>query len=112
GDTRGGAPAGDGDARWHGLDRLLAVPALRLWAHDQVAPLGADGTTVGLATVRAWLRADGRLPGTATALGISVSAVRKRLNRAEQVLGRSLLRGPSARHELWLALRVLDAPPG
>ncbi|MEU4772082.1 helix-turn-helix domain-containing protein [Micromonospora sp. NPDC023644] len=112
GDPRGGAAAGDGDGRWHGLDRLLAVPALRLWAHDQVAPLGADGTTVGLATVRAWLRADGRLPGTATALGISVSAVRKRLNRAEQVLGRSLLRGPSARHELWLALRVLDAPPG
>ncbi|MEW2374903.1 helix-turn-helix domain-containing protein [Micromonospora sp. NPDC047812] len=107
----GGAPGGDEDVRWHGLDRLLAAPALRLWAHDQVAPLGADGTAVGLATVRAWLRADGRLPGTAAALGISVSAVRKRLGRAEQALGRSLLRGPSARHELWLALRILDSRP-
>ncbi|RLK22711.1 PucR-like helix-turn-helix protein [Micromonospora sp. M71_S20] len=111
GDGLGGAPGGDEDIRWHGLDRLLAAPALRLWAHDQVALLGTDGTAVGLATVRAWLRADGRLPGTAAALGISVSAVRKRLARAEQALGRSLLRGPSARHELWLALRILDSRP-
>ncbi|MEH1100016.1 helix-turn-helix domain-containing protein [Micromonospora sp. CPCC 205561] len=111
GGPRGGAAGGEEDVRWNGLDRLLAAPNLRLWAYDQVAPLGADETAVGLATVRAWLRADGRLPGTAAALGISVSAVRKRLGRAEQALGRSLLRGPSARHELWLALRVLDSRP-
>lgn len=56
--------------------------------------------------------AEARLPDTAAALGVSVSAVRKRLGRAEQALGRSLLRGPSARHELWLAVRILDAAPG
>ncbi|MER7332222.1 MULTISPECIES: helix-turn-helix domain-containing protein [unclassified Micromonospora] len=97
---------------WVGLDRLLATPALRLWARGQIAPLEADGTPVGLATVRAWLRAEAHLPGTAAALGVSVSAVRKRLGRAEQALGRSLLRGPSARHELWLALRTLDVTAG
>ncbi|MFG3713392.1 helix-turn-helix domain-containing protein [Micromonospora sp. NPDC047730] len=97
------------DNRWMGLDRLLATPALCLWARGQLASLEAGGTPVGLVTVRAWLRAEARLPDTAAALGVSVSAVRKRLGRAEQALGRSLLRGPSARHELWLALRTLDA---
>ncbi|MGK5676996.1 helix-turn-helix domain-containing protein [Micromonospora sp. URMC 106] len=111
GTARMDVPAGD-DTRWVGLDRLLATPALRLWARGQVAPLASGATPVGLATVRAWLRAEARLPDTAAALGVSVSAVRKRLGRAEQALGRSLLRGPSARHELWLAVRILDAATG
>ncbi|MEE6261806.1 helix-turn-helix domain-containing protein [Plantactinospora sonchi] len=63
-------------------------------------------------TVRAWLDADTHLVTTSTALGISPSATRKRLVRAEQALGRSLLHAPNARHELWLAIRALDLATG
>jgi DNA-binding transcriptional LysR family regulator len=55
------------------------------------------------------LRADTRLPATAGALGISAPAVRKRLIRIEQALGRSLLHAPSVKHELWLAMRALGS---
>ncbi|PLW71739.1 PucR family transcriptional regulator, partial [Streptomyces sp. DJ] len=85
-----------------GLPALLAAPAARTWARTQVDPLGdAAGT------VRAWLRADARVPATADSLGLSLPGVRKRLIRAEELLGRSLLHAPSAKYELWLAMRSL-----
>ncbi|MCF3964182.1 helix-turn-helix domain-containing protein, partial [Streptomyces fuscigenes] len=57
--------------------------------------------------VAAWLRADTRLAEAAGALGLSPPGLRKRLVRAEEALGRSLLQAPSAAHELWLAFTAL-----
>ncbi|MGO4425773.1 helix-turn-helix domain-containing protein, partial [Streptomyces sp. MCAF7] len=88
------------------LDALLSSPAAELWARAQFGPLDEAGPAAVPETVRAWLRADARLPAAATALGISLPGARKRLARAEGVLGRSLLRAPSAKYELWLALRA------
>ncbi|MFG3394793.1 MULTISPECIES: helix-turn-helix domain-containing protein [Streptomyces] len=86
-----------------GLDAILCRPAVRDWADQQLAPvLGAEET------LRTWLRCEGRLGPTAAGLGISVPGVRKRLTRLETVLQRSLLRPPSARYDLWLALRSRD----
>ncbi|MCZ7414928.1 MULTISPECIES: helix-turn-helix domain-containing protein [unclassified Streptomyces] len=90
------------------LADLLATPAARDWARSLLAPLERRrGPAAGSTTVRAWLRADARLTGTAESLGISVGAVRKRLVNAEQALGLSLLHSPSARHALWLATTAL-----
>ncbi|SDM97665.1 helix-turn-helix domain-containing protein [Allokutzneria albata] len=86
---------------------LLAAPAVRRWAKTLLAPLLESDSL--LDTVRAWLAADARLEGAADALGVSVTGTRKRLIRVEQLLGRSLLSGPSARYDLVLALRVHDA---
>ncbi|MDW6060328.1 helix-turn-helix domain-containing protein [Streptomyces sp. FXJ1.4098] len=88
------------------LDALLSSPAAELWARAQFGPLDEAGPAAVPETVRAWLRADARLPAAASALGISLPGARKRLARAEEVLGRSLLRAPSAKYELWLALRA------
>jgi sugar diacid utilization regulator len=97
GDTAGAAP---------GLDELLATPAARQWAQMTLAPLAKGKDRQLLDTVRAWLAADTRQETAATALGISDRGLRRRLLRAEQRLGRSLTGGPSARHDLQLALRV------
>ncbi|MGW1297073.1 helix-turn-helix domain-containing protein [Streptomyces sp. NPDC002533] len=86
-----------------GLDAILCRPAVRDWADRQLAPvLGAEET------LRTWLRCEGRLGPAAAELGISVPGARKRLTRLETVLQRSLLRPPSARYDLWLALRSRD----
>ncbi|MFC8337524.1 PucR family transcriptional regulator [Streptomyces rubiginosohelvolus] len=86
-----------------GLDAILVRPAVRDWADRQLAPvLGAEET------LRTWVRCEGRLGPAAAELGISVPGARKRLTRLETVLQRSLLRPPSARYDLWLALRSRD----
>ncbi|MEU8822439.1 helix-turn-helix domain-containing protein [Streptomyces sp. NPDC048636] len=89
------------------LDALLATPAAEIWARAQLRPLEQARVTAGPETVRAWLRADARLPAAAATLGISLPGARKRLAKAEDALGRSLLRAPSAKYELWLAMRAL-----
>jgi sugar diacid utilization regulator len=91
------------------LDELLDTEVAGVWARSQLRPLERAGRTVGIETIRAWLRADTRLPATAAALGISAPATRKRLARIEQALGRSLLHAPSAKHVLWLAMRALGS---
>jgi hypothetical protein len=91
------------------LDSLLATPAASVWARSQLLPLDRIGSAVEVETVRAWLRADARLPATALALNISAPAARKRLAKIEQALGRSLLHAPSAKHQLWLAMRALGS---
>jgi hypothetical protein len=91
------------------LDGLLATPGAKVWARSQLRPLERAGLPVGTKTIRTWLRADTRLPATAAALDISAPATRKRLARIEQALGRSLLHMPSAKHELWLAMRALGS---
>ncbi|MGI5149200.1 helix-turn-helix domain-containing protein [Plantactinospora sp. CA-294935] len=94
------------------LDHLLAAPAVTVWARARLRPLRAADRSTGFETVRAWLAADTNLSATSAGLGISVSATRKRLVRAEQALGRSLVHAPDARHELWLALRAVELADG
>jgi sugar diacid utilization regulator len=87
-----------------GLDDLLTRPAVLDWARGLLAPV--DGAGLG-PTLDVWLRHDTRLAPTATALGVSTTAVRKRLGRIEDLLDRPLLRPPSDRFDLWLARRAL-----
>ncbi|WP_086840065.1 helix-turn-helix domain-containing protein [Amycolatopsis kentuckyensis] len=96
-------------ARTPSLDELLAAPATRAWARTRLDLLEQAGRRAGFDTVRAWLCADTRISATAAALGISAPAARKRLTKIEQALGRSLLHTPSAKHELWLAMRAHGA---
>ncbi|WP_103534682.1 PucR family transcriptional regulator [Streptomyces sp. SM11] len=102
------APTGSGTREAaRGLDAILRRPAVRHWADQQLAPvLGSEET------LRTWLRCEGRLGPAAAELGISVPGARKRLTRLETVLQRSLLRPPSARYDLWLALRSRDLAAG
>jgi hypothetical protein len=91
------------------LDELLLLPRVGGWARRQFRPVTAPDVPAGIAeTLVTWLRLDARIGPTAAALSVSVSAVRKRLIRSEVLLERSLLRSPSAVHDLWLALRALD----
>jgi sugar diacid utilization regulator len=101
------APGGDGGPMT--LEALLDDPEVRRWAGMQVTPLLKRDPELSMKTLRVWLDNDARLDATASALGISVPGTRKRLTRIEEILGRSLLSGPSARYELWFALRVHDA---
>ncbi|MEV7865876.1 helix-turn-helix domain-containing protein [Streptomyces sp. NPDC088124] len=95
------APAGDD------FETLLRMPAVQEWALTQLRPVHEDAPALE-ATLRTWLRNDTRLRTTAQVLGVSVTGARKRLIRLEQVLQRSLLRVPNARHDLWLAIEILD----
>ncbi|MDL4775522.1 MULTISPECIES: helix-turn-helix domain-containing protein [Thermomonosporaceae] len=90
------------------LDILLGSAESRRWAEDQLAPLSDRDPALFTGTLRAWLESGARLDATASALGVSVPGVRKRLVRIEETLERSLLNGPSARYDLWLALRARD----
>ncbi|KFK90073.1 DNA-binding protein [Streptomyces sp. JS01] len=101
--AQSGSPASGTSKAAGGLDAILVRPAVRDWAERQLAPvLGAEET------LRTWVRCEGRLGPAAAELGISVPGARKRLTRLETVLQRSLLHPPSARYDLWLALRSRD----
>ncbi|MGW1665737.1 helix-turn-helix domain-containing protein, partial [Streptomyces microflavus] len=93
------------------LDEVLRRPAVQEWAARQLAPMGGPAGPAAEETLRAWLGCEGRLGPTAAELGISVPGARKRLTRLETVLQRSLLRPPSARYDLWLALRAQEVKP-
>ncbi|MEV0412745.1 helix-turn-helix domain-containing protein [Streptomyces sp. NPDC050448] len=105
-----GGPGGGAPGRAGGpadLDGVLRHPDLVAWARAQLAPLtGREAPPGARETVAAWLRHDAHLVLAAAALGISVPGTRKRLTRIEALLERSLLRSPSARHDLWLAHRA------
>ncbi|MHA6624038.1 helix-turn-helix domain-containing protein [Pseudonocardia sichuanensis] len=103
-------PPGPADrARPAALDDLLRMPAAQEWARNLLRPLReTTHASRHETTLRTWLRSDSRLSATAVALGISVAAARKRFARLEQLLQRSLLHAPSARHDLWLALHAAD----
>jgi len=91
------------------LDELMRAPAVQQWAQTTLRPVRAAADSSPLeSTLRAWLSSNSRLSVTAEELGISVSGARKRVSRLEQVLQRSLLHGPSARHDLWLAMHAAD----
>jgi hypothetical protein len=93
------------------LDTLLDRPEIRRWAEIQLSPLLPANRRTQLTTVRTWFQHDLRTAPVATALGISAHGLRKRLARAEELLGRALLVGPSARYDLYLALRAHPDPP-
>ncbi|MFF4248153.1 helix-turn-helix domain-containing protein [Streptomyces sp. NPDC001822] len=99
--------AGDGEAPPEDLDTVLRAPGVRDWAAAQLRLLGQAGP-MGEETLRTWLRCEAQLSLSATELGISVPGARKRLNRLEALLHRSLLQTPSARYDLWLAFRAAD----
>jgi hypothetical protein len=90
-------------------DDLMRAPAVQQWARTMLRPLreAAQGEVLE-STLRVWLANDSRLSATADELGVSVPGARKRLCRLEQILQRSLLQSPSARHDLWFALRAAD----
>ncbi|MEY9838236.1 helix-turn-helix domain-containing protein [Streptacidiphilus sp. EB103A] len=91
------------------LDELLVLPRVVAWARRQLRPVSAPDVPASIAeTLTTWLRLDARIGPTAAALSVSVSAVRKRLTRSEALLERSLLRSPSAVHDLWLARRAIE----
>jgi DNA-binding PucR family transcriptional regulator len=87
------------------LDDLLRAPAVREWALATLRPIRDPALE---STLRIWLDRDARLSATADALGVSVPGARKRLGRLERALERSLLQPPSARFDVWLALRAAD----
>ncbi|WP_415957623.1 helix-turn-helix domain-containing protein [Streptomyces sp. 021-4] len=104
GQRDGGAAPGHANGAAHDLDEVLRRPAVQEWALRELAPAAGAAEE----TLRTWLRCEGRLGPTAAELGISVPGARKRLTRLETVLQRSLLRPPSARYDLWLALRARE----
>ncbi|OZM82988.1 DNA-binding protein [Pseudonocardia sp. MH-G8] len=107
---RASGPPGPADpARVVALDDLLTMPAAQEWARNLLRPLRETAhASRHEATLRAWLDSGSRLSATAVVLGISVAAARKRCARLEQLLRRSLLHAPDARHDLWLALHAAD----
>lgn len=94
--------------RQESREATLDTTAAQHWARTQLAPLLTDDTQPMLATLRAWLANNTRLDLTGTSIGISVPGTRKRLLRIEGMLQRSVLHGPSARYDLWHALRIHD----
>jgi sugar diacid utilization regulator len=107
---RTGEPPGAADpVHVMALDDLLRVPACQEWARNLLRPVRGTAQASRLeSTLRAWLDSNARLSATAAVLGISVAAARKRFARLEQLLQRSLLHAPSARHDLWLALHAAE----
>jgi sugar diacid utilization regulator len=91
------------------LEDLVRLPALVEWANTILRPVRVAPNAMQLeSTLRAWLDANARLSVAAAALDISVPGARKRLQRLEQLLQRSLLHAPHVRHDLWLAVRAAD----
>lgn len=88
------------------LDALLTDAEVRRWADMQLSPLMERDREPYLRTLRTWLANNARLEPTASELDLSIPGARKRLTRVETLLGCSLLNGPSARYDLWFALKV------
>ncbi|WP_409329330.1 PucR family transcriptional regulator [Trujillonella humicola] len=94
------------DLAGQGLARLLDPAATGAFAEAALAPLvAADRAGAGdlVESLRAWLAAHGQWEPAAARLGVHRHTLRKRIRRAEQLLGRDL-DSPGVRAELWLAL--------
>ncbi|MFI0479521.1 helix-turn-helix domain-containing protein [Actinomadura sp. 9N215] len=102
------SPGGRQPADEPTLDELLDSDHVRQWADGQLEPFVQQDSPLLLDTLRCWLDGNANLKTAAAALGISVPGLRKRLVRAETLIGRSLLGAPSVRYDLWLALHVHD----
>ena len=98
------------DLAGHGVRALLDPAATAAFAEAALAPLvAADRAGAGdlVDSLRVWLGAHGQWEPAAARLGVHRHTLRKRIRRAEELLGRDL-DSPGVRAELWLALH----PPG
>ncbi|RBY89216.1 PucR family transcriptional regulator [Blastococcus sp. TBT05-19] len=94
------------DLAGQGLSALLDPQATAAFAEAALAPLvAADRAGPGdlVESLRIWLAAHGQWEPAAARLGVHRHTLRKRIRRAEELLGRDL-DSPGARAELWLAL--------
>jgi purine catabolism regulator len=94
------------DLAGHGLQTLLDPAATALFAEALLAPLvAADraGAADLVESLRVWLGSHGQWEPAAARLGVHRHTLRKRIRRAEELLGRDLA-SPGVRAELWLAL--------
>ena len=101
------------DLAGHGLAALLVPRGHGCVRRGGAAPLVAadrkgPGDLVG--SLRTWLAAHGQWEPAAVALGVHRHTLRKRIRRAEELLGPDL-NSPGVRVELWLALHPPGVPP-
>jgi purine catabolism regulator len=95
-----------GDLAGRGLSALLDPGATAAFAEAALAPLvAADRAGPGdlVESLRVWLAAHGQWEPAAARLGVHRHTLRKRIRRAEELIGRDL-DSPGVRAELWLAL--------
>jgi purine catabolism regulator len=98
------------DYAGRGLGALLDPGTAASFGEALLAPLvAADRAGPGelVESLRMWLAAHGQWEAAAARLGVHRHTLRKRVRRAEELLGRNL-DSPGVRAELWLALH----PPG
>ena len=94
------------DLAGHGLRTLARPGRHRRLRRGALAPLvAADRAGAGdlVESLRVWLAAHGQWEPAAARLGVHRHTLRKRIRRAEELLGRDL-DSPGVRAELWLAL--------
>jgi purine catabolism regulator len=99
------------DLAGRGLAALLDPGATTAFAEAALAPLAAaDRAGPGdlVESLRVWLAAHGQWEPAAARLGVHRHTLRKRIRRAEELLGRDL-DSPGVRAELWLALHPPSA---
>jgi purine catabolism regulator len=98
------------DLAGSGLAGLLDPGATRAFSEALLAPLlAADRGADLLASLRAWLAHHGQWEPAAAQLGVHRHTLRKRIARAEELLGRDLGE-PGVRAELWIALHPPEGP--
>jgi PucR family transcriptional regulator, purine catabolism regulatory protein len=94
-----------------GLSAVLDPAATQAFAESLLAPLvAADRAGAGelVHSLRVWLGHHGQWEPAAAQLGIHRHTLRKRVHRAEELLGRDLAE-PGVRAELWIALHPPQA---
>ncbi|GAA4669279.1 MULTISPECIES: PucR family transcriptional regulator [Amycolatopsis] len=99
------------DAATAGLLAQLDTPGALGWADALLEPLARHATRSKLdlvSTLRVFLAHNGHIDASAAALGIHRHTLRYRLGRIVELLGTDL-DDPTARAELWLALRLREA---
>jgi purine catabolism regulator len=104
--ARGGGTTAFPELAAPGLSALLDPAATRAFAESLLAPLrAADRAGAGdlVRSVRVWLTHHGQWEPAAAQLGVHRHTLRKRVHRAQELLGRDFDE-PGARAELWLAL--------
>jgi purine catabolism regulator len=95
-----------GELGSRGVDWLLERPGSREIATAVLRPIAHD--EVLLASLEAWLEANGQTDPAARRLGVHRHTLRARISTIEQLIGRDLS-SFAARTEVWIALRAVTA---